>query len=152
MYRTDANNAIKHNNKILGFTLVELMVMITVIAILASMIGITLSAARVRTRDAKRLSNAQEVGQALEEYYNDENQYPAAITPGNPLVGPTSGKTYLAKIPNNPNPKTDGDCPNEDYNYATNADGSTYYFAFCLGHDVNDFIAGTNNATPAGIK
>jgi len=132
--------------------MIEIMVMITIVAVLATIIGISLGAARLRTRDTKRISQSQEVAQALEDYYFDEHSYPAAITAGNPLIGPTSGKTYLASIPSNPSPRNDGDCPDQDYSYDAESDGSTYFFSFCLGHDVNDFSAGTNNATPFGFK
>ncbi|MFH0840652.1 MAG: type II secretion system protein [bacterium] len=134
-----------------GFTLLELVVMLSIIIVLATIITITLGAARVRTRDAKRISNIQEIKTALEDYYFDENEYPSAITAGNPLIGPTSTKTYLSTIPNNPTPRNDGSCPDNDYIYTQDGSGTSYHIIFCLGVSLNELSAGTAHATPQGI-
>ncbi len=60
-----------------GFTLVELMVVISIIAIL-SMIGLTMySSAQKSSRDGKRRADIQAIQTALEQYRTDHGAYPA---------------------------------------------------------------------------
>lgn len=54
----------KHNNK--GFTLVELLVVISIIGLLSTLAVVSLSAARNRARDAKRLADMSSIRSALE--------------------------------------------------------------------------------------
>ncbi len=63
-----------------GFTLIELMVVISIIAIL-SMIGLTMySSAQKASRDGKRRADIQAIQTALEEYRTDKGYYPGAIS------------------------------------------------------------------------
>jgi len=61
-----------------GFTLIELLVVISIIGLLASVVLISLTTARLKARDAKRIADFRQLQNALELYYNDNNdQYPA---------------------------------------------------------------------------
>ena len=60
-----------------GFTLVELMVVMTVIAILATMVLFGLSATQAAARDAGRQQIMTGVQGALERYYGDFQAYPS---------------------------------------------------------------------------
>lgn len=64
-----------------GFTLIELLVVIAIIGILAAVVLVSLNSARIRGRDARRLSDLQAVSLAL-EVYNDQNNglYPTTTT------------------------------------------------------------------------
>jgi prepilin-type N-terminal cleavage/methylation domain-containing protein len=59
-----------------AFTLVELLVVIAIIALLTSIILVSLSKARERTRDTKRLADMHQIILALEMYYDDNGSYP----------------------------------------------------------------------------
>ena len=59
-----------------GFTLVELLVVIAIIGILASVILASLSGARIKSRDARRLSDLKEIRTALELYNDTHQTYP----------------------------------------------------------------------------
>lgn len=62
-----------------GFTLVELLVVIMVIGILASLLVPAVAGALQKGRDAKSASNLRQIGVALNEYASDHNNlYPCA--------------------------------------------------------------------------
>ena len=65
-----------------GFTLVELLVVIAIISILASITWTTLSSARDKGRDAKRIGEAQQMEKALAVYFTDYGVYPDANDTG----------------------------------------------------------------------
>lgn len=59
-----------------GFTLIELLIVVAIIAILSSIVVVALGNARLKARDAKRVSEVRAIETALEEYYNDKGEYP----------------------------------------------------------------------------
>lgn len=90
-----------------GFTLVELLVVIAIIGILASVILTSLSTARAKSRDGKRIADIKSIQLALALYYNDNGMYPKSIysiisggtgaPPDIPLV-----PLYLPSVPLDP--------------------------------------------------
>lgn len=63
-----------------GFTLIELLVVIAIIGILSSVVLASLNSARVKGRDAKRVSDLSQVKLALELYFDSNRQYPTATS------------------------------------------------------------------------
>ena len=61
-----------------GFTLVELLVVISLIGILSTLVIANLNSARERARDAQRKSDLRNIQTALRLYYNDNAGYPAS--------------------------------------------------------------------------
>jgi len=61
-----------------AFTLIELLVVIAIIGILATVSIISLSNARAKSRDAKRVGDMKQIQTALELFFNDKNRYPTA--------------------------------------------------------------------------
>lgn len=59
-----------------GFTLVELIVVMVIIGILASLIMVNVVGVRQRARDGQRLADLKQLQNALQLYYNDNNRYP----------------------------------------------------------------------------
>lgn len=83
-----------------GFTLVELLISISIVAILA-VLGLTGYSYFLKSaRDAKRQSDLKLIQSALEAYHADHIYYPASITFGEQLAD--GSKTYLTKIPSDP--------------------------------------------------
>lgn len=157
------------NTKQRGFTLLELLVVIAIIGLLAGIIGVSLSNARVRGRDAKRVGDMKQVMTSLEQYYIKNGYYPtgtASIAGTGTLLDATdvfSGSednfvpNYMPFVPKSPGP-ADGSClgdagrGNNNYWYEVNNDGTTYTMTFCLGKDNASWLAGTRAITPDGIN
>lgn len=84
-----------------GFTLIELIVTISIIAVAFGVMLSSYSAAQRGTRDAQRKSDLRTLQGALEQYKADQQYYPATMpAAGSALTG--TGKTYLNKIPADP--------------------------------------------------
>lgn len=90
-----------------GFTLIELIIVITIIGILASVLMANFMTVRGKTRDAVRKKDLDQIRLALEAYRSDVNSYPTnAQMPacGNQLTSGTSPNivVYMEKIPCDP--------------------------------------------------
>jgi len=134
-----------------GFTLIELLVVIAIIGLLSTLAVVALNNARMKSRDAKRVSDIKQIQTALELYYNDANAYPSGATLGSSIA--TGGVTYMSAVPTNPAPATDGTCPDtETYTYTAGTNNTTYTLVYCLGGLAGGVEAGTHTATPGGIQ
>ncbi len=65
----------RHSNKP-GFTLVELLVVISIISVLAGLILVNVAGVRERAADARRKSDLRQFKTALQLYHNDFQSYP----------------------------------------------------------------------------
>lgn len=63
-----------------GFTLIEILIVVAIIAILASVILVGLGPTQEAGRDARRVSDLAEVQNGLELYYNACGNYPGPTT------------------------------------------------------------------------
>ena len=142
-----------------GFTLIELLVVIAIIGLLSTLAVVALNNARMKSRDAKRISDVKQVQTALELYYNDAGIYPTngEIAAGDPII--TGGVTYMAAVPSNPTPKTDGAtaCPDSDYTYVQADSGASYTLTYCLGGPTGGITCAADaqclhTAYPGGIQ
>lgn len=135
-----------------GFTLIELLVVIAVVAVIVSLTVVGLTSVRGKSRDSKRVGDIRQIQNALEMYYNANNNYPTAITFGNPIVDP-GGVTYMAKVPSAPT-TVDGSCTSDNnaYTYTYSASiPSSYSLTYCLGNNVSHASAGACTAGPGNI-
>lgn len=84
-----------------GFTLVELLIVMSIIGVLAA-IGLgSFTTAQMKGRDAQRKSDLKQVSHALEIYYADHNSYPNSITFGSEFKD-TKGTVYFKILPTDP--------------------------------------------------
>lgn len=112
-----------------GFTLVELLVVISIISVLSALLMVNFIGIRQRGRDGQRKSNLRQIQSALELYRTDAGIYPTTsqLPPCGSalLVGST---TYMQKVPCDP-------LTNLGYSYTS--DGSSYILYACL-ENTND--------------
>jgi len=103
-----------------GFTLVELMVVMTIIAILAVGSFSTFEGSKASARDGRRKADLETIRGAFELYYADEKAYPVSLPACNAALKSVDGNsTYLNKTPCDPsNPTTQ--------EYQINSNGTTY--------------------------
>ena len=70
-----------------GFTVIEIMLVISIIGLLSSIILLAVTSARVASHDAQRQSQVRQLATVLEEYYLDNNAYPTdPAAPGSGLT------------------------------------------------------------------
>ncbi|MFA4942477.1 MAG: FISUMP domain-containing protein [Patescibacteria group bacterium] len=131
------------------FTLIELLITIAIIAVITSISLISFSNVRQKGRDTQRLSDIKLIQKALEDYYRDEGTYPVSLTPGGSLIGSSSNTVYMRNIPQNPSPRSDGNCPDDNYSYELRDTG--YFIDFCLSESNIQASAGEKCATAQGI-
>src|SRR3989304_8672210 len=96
-----------------GFTLVELLVVMAIISILATLIVGGFRSAQMRGRDGQRKSDLKQISNALELFYNDYGKYP-----------PAAG-TQIAACAYNPSTGAGVAC---NWGASEMTDGKTIYF------------------------
>lgn len=87
-----------------GFTLVEILVVVTIIALLASLAAISYSQFVKQARDAKRKTDIEQIRAAIELYRNFDatGTYPLSLDFSGSGTVADATTTYLSKIPNDP--------------------------------------------------
>ncbi len=130
-----------------GFTLVELLIVVGIIGVLATLLMANFIGVRQRARDAQRKSDLRQLQSALEIYRSDQGTYKAAAgtTLGACLSSLQAGSpavTYMSKIPCDPG----GSYNSGSYFYSST--GSTYTLGACLENSADS--QGTNTS-PGGV-
>lgn len=89
-----------------GFTLVEMLMVVFVIAILAGMILPRLSQAPIRARDARRISDLHNLQSMLELYFSIYAKYPSTPSSGgwDSLAQELKNKIQTSRVPSDPTP------------------------------------------------
>lgn len=112
-------------NKKNGFTLFEMLVVISIISILTALVSVSFSIAQKKARDARRMQDMSAVQKAAEQYYSLSNYiYPGGTAPTDWLTT-TGNQQVLEMFPVDPKGGATG-VGWSAYSYPTVAVGSTY--------------------------
>jgi general secretion pathway protein G len=84
-----------------GFTLIELIVVVSIIALLASIGAVMYGGILKNNRDQKRMNDLKSIKQALELYRTDIHYYPSStdFNPRSSVILKYSRTTYLDPVP-----------------------------------------------------
>lgn len=105
-----------------AFTLVELLIVVAIIAILATLVLVNMGNIQGRVRDAKRIGDLNNVQKSIQQYYLQAGKYPVNQSWSSLEIGlKNAGVSQLQH-----DPLFDGSNPERDYKYAANADLTSY--------------------------
>lgn len=110
-----------------GFTIVELIVVVSIIVIITGIVLASLTTARAKSRDTKRISDIANIQLALALYLNKYGTYPAVTGVSNLTSYLIGNDKFLTVLPTDPYNRTVSG-KNYTYGYAS-ASGTSY----CLG-------------------
>ena len=120
-----------------GFTLIELMIVVSIIAILAGILIPNFVYARAQAMTAACESNLRSIATAAELYYADQQVYPSSGDVSIALFT-TNGTSYLNSVPTDPAATT----PGAPYSFSnTTAGGTAGYAIACPGTHANSTLA-----------
>ena len=118
-------------NKSKGFTLIEMLIVITIIALLASLILVGMGGARAKTRDSRRIADLHNVMNGLELYYAKNSNYPDESNWVGLSTALTTGDIGVSRIPKDP--------------LSSSPTSNTYYYGASL--DTQDYVLGAKLET-----
>ena len=78
-----------------GFTLIELMIVISIIGILASIAAPSYQMGIIKAREAVLLENLYAINSSIDQFYADKGQYPASLEE-------LKDEKYLKSVPKDP--------------------------------------------------
>mgnify|MGYP006277191709 CR=1 FL=1 len=127
-----------------GFTLLELLVVVTIISILTIVVTYNLQAQGASSRDAQRQADLRTLQNAIELYKNRYGEYPAGCRgtgfgvwsgePGTGMECPDGDPEYIVglvpefirSLPTDPNPRLRDSFPNAGYGYVVDPQRQVY--------------------------
>ncbi len=142
-----------------GFTLIELLVVIAIIGMLSSVVLASLSSARVKSRDVRRVADMDQIRNAVELYNNDNGHYPntggawssfdAPGYMGTAISSPNAANLTAALSAYFPSPPTDPKrTAASDSGYLYISDGTNYCILIYLTpENLNNFARSLIPAT-----
>lgn len=105
------------NKKQKGFTLIEVLIVVAIVGILASVVLVGLGPVQKRGRDARRISDLRQAQTGLELYYNKVGAYPATSDWASLATALKAENIGISNLPTDPS-------RGKTYSYASN--GTSY--------------------------
>ncbi|MFH1129215.1 MAG: prepilin-type N-terminal cleavage/methylation domain-containing protein [Patescibacteria group bacterium] len=131
----------------IGFTLVELLVVVAIIGLLGGMVVISIQNVKAKSRDTKRTTDVNSINTALGLYHNTYSTYPSFsgfITGSDAFSVALKGSGLISTVP--VDPLNSGDYK---YYYQSDADGQDFYFEYYLEtNSISGKSAGRNYLVP----
>lgn len=125
-------------SKYKGLTLIELLIVVSILALLMVTAAFSFQLQRKKGFDARRKADLAKLKIALEDYYNDRRCYPTAAVMSHCDLADL--QPYLEKVPCDP-------LSHQPYGYTTNA-ACTYFGVFTTLQDTNDPIISQLGCSP----
>ncbi len=128
-----------YSNKAKGFSLIELLVVVAIVAVLSAVVITSMTSSRQKARDAKRISDLAQIQLALEQFFDKCRRYPNGITLDSSNSNCSSLKlsTYISVIPKDPS-------SGASYEYGVDSNNLDYVLKATL--------ESTNSATADGLS
>lgn len=120
------------DKKRFGFSLIELLVVISLMAILMALASVSFTAAQRRGRDAKRRSDVTSVQKGFEQYFAQNGAYAACATMGSIAAG-----FFPAGLPVD---------PKNDATYSYTSSCSTTAYCYCARLEIDNAGNSTSGA------
>lgn len=114
-----------------GFTLIEILVVITIISLLATVGAGSYTTLTKHSFDSRRKADLEQIRSALEMWKSNNGVYPSTVPLGLTLTDGTN--TYLQKVPNDPK------APTRVYNIVVTSSNYT------LGADIENEAAASSD-------
>jgi len=128
-----------------GFTLIEMLIVIAIIGILASIVLVGIGPVQRTARDARRASDLRQTQNALELYFSKNAEYPPAGNWAALTADLTTGATAVVRqIPNDPR-----SISGATYQYAPDPTGNGYVLAATFEDTGNSLL--TDPSEPDGV-
>lgn len=110
-----------------GFSLIELLVVISIIAVLTAVLMINFVGARERSRDSQKIQDLNNLKNALRMYYNDNQAYPSPGATNCPdCLNGAINSTYLVGV------------SGIGYSYSSGSDGNSFVVRSTLESGAGD--------------
>lgn len=128
-----------------GFTILELLISVAIIALLSSIILVGISSIKERSRDTRRMSDVNEIQKALNLYFTNHNTFPVfpieiTITGEDAFSTVLENEKLITAVPMDPMPSFGS------YKYQSNTTGTNFYLNFCLEtNTIPKYTKGCNN-------
>jgi prepilin-type N-terminal cleavage/methylation domain-containing protein len=134
-------------NRKQGFTLIEILIVIAIIGILASVVLVGLGPVQKQGRDARRVSDLRQTQNGLELYFNKNGRYPAVTTWADLKTALIGGSIGVSNVPSDPR-----NVAPYQYQYAANVTGDSYVLGAQLEDANNPVLNDDVDGTVLGIN
>lgn len=112
-----------------GFSLIELLVVISIIGVLTAVLVMNLVGARERSRDSQKIQDLNSIKSALRMYYNDNQVYPSpGVVNCTNCLNTAIGDSYLPGLKNS----------SVGYSYSAGSDGNSFVIKTTLESSAGD--------------